>query len=295
MLRRLLPDAEAPHNIVRGRHGHLVYNRHDTVVGLSARIYGEYFESEVDIFRRCVQPGMQVADIGANIGTHALALARLVGPGGWVYAFEPQRVVHQLLCANMAVNSILNADCERMAVSDSDGRITVAELNFARAGNYGGLALGRHPGRTVPAVTLDAYLDGRKLHFLKADVQGMEAHVVRGARRTLAAHRTLMYLEADQPDETPALLRALDEVGYAGYWHLPRFFRRDNFAGSPENVHGVGWVDRGGAHLESIGVAVNMLCAPHDMPVEGMLPVTDDHPLHRAANRFHEAMPRQGG
>ena len=182
MLPPLLPDADAPHNIVRGLHGHLVHNRHDTVVGLSARAYGEYFESEVDISRGCVRPGMHVADSGANIGTHALALARLVGPGGWVYAFEPQRVVHQLLCANMAVNSILNADCERLAVSDAPGRIAVAELDFTRANNYGGLALGGD-GRMVAAVTLDDYLDGRPLHFLKADVQGMEAHVVRGARR----------------------------------------------------------------------------------------------------------------
>ena len=77
MLTPLLPDADAPHNIVRGLHGHLVYNRHDSVVGLSARAYGEYFESEVDIFRSCVGTGMHVAEIGANIGTHALALARL--------------------------------------------------------------------------------------------------------------------------------------------------------------------------------------------------------------------------
>ncbi len=293
MLTPLLPDADAPHNIVRGLHGHLVYNRHDSVVGLSARAYGEYFESEVDIFRSCVGTGMHVADIGANIGTHALALARLVGPTGWVYAFEPQRVVHQLLCANMAVNSILNADCERLAVSDAAGQIGVAELDFTRPNNYGGLALGRGR-RTVAAVTLDEYLNGRPLHFLKADVQGMEAHVVRGARRTLAAHRTLMYLEADQPEETPALLEALAEAGYAAYWHLPRFFRPDNFAGNPEDLHANGWVDRGGAYLNSIGFAINMLCVPRGVVVDGLLPVEGDHPLHRAANRFHAAMPNQG-
>lgn len=292
MLPDLLPDADGPNNVVRGRHGYVVYNRNDTVVGLSIKQYGEYFESEVEVFRGIVQQGMQVADIGANIGTHSLALARLVGPTGRVYAFEPQRVVHQMLCATMAINGILHADCERMAVSDAPGEMNVADLDFTRPNNYGGLALGGDQGRPVPVVTLDDYLDGRTLHFIKADVQGMEARVVRGARRTIAAHRPVLYLECDQPDDMPALGAVLREIGYTAYWHLPRFFRPANHAGNATNVYAVGWTDAGGPHLACIGFAINLLCVPPGSKVEGLLPLLDDHPLHRAANRFHPAMPR---
>lgn len=88
----LLGDAGS-NRLVRARHGFMLYSRFDTVVGRSIEYYGEYFESEV------------VIDVGANIGAHTLALARIVGPTGRVLAFEPVRTIHQVLCANMALNS----------------------------------------------------------------------------------------------------------------------------------------------------------------------------------------------
>src|SRR5262245_48635407 len=128
MLPNLLPVEE--HNqLVRGRHGMLLFNRNDTVVGQSVLHYGEYFDSEVEVFRQLIRPGAHVADIGANIGTHTVAMARLVGPEGWVHAFEPQRLVFQTLCANVALNSLTNVDCENAAVGEKTGSIPVEELD----------------------------------------------------------------------------------------------------------------------------------------------------------------------
>lgn len=41
--------------LVRARHGFMLFNRHDTVVGRSLAYYGEYFESEVRMFRQLVR------------------------------------------------------------------------------------------------------------------------------------------------------------------------------------------------------------------------------------------------
>ncbi|TFG83046.1 MAG: FkbM family methyltransferase, partial [Chromatiales bacterium] len=71
--------------LLEAGHGYVLYNKNDT-------------------------------DIGANIGTHTLALARLVGQQGLVFAFEPQRIVFQTLCANMALNSLDNVHCINSAV-----------------------------------------------------------------------------------------------------------------------------------------------------------------------------------
>ena len=47
-------------------------------------------------------PGDGAIDVGAHVGTNALTMARAVGDAGVVVALEPQRAVHQLLCASVA-------------------------------------------------------------------------------------------------------------------------------------------------------------------------------------------------
>ena len=49
---------ESGHNrLVRGRYGYVLYNKHDIVVGRMIEAYGEYFESEVSIFRQACRAG----------------------------------------------------------------------------------------------------------------------------------------------------------------------------------------------------------------------------------------------
>lgn len=48
---------------------------------------------------------MTVVEVGANIGVHTVHRAGLVGERGAVLAFEPQPVVFQLLCANVATDA----------------------------------------------------------------------------------------------------------------------------------------------------------------------------------------------
>jgi FkbM family methyltransferase len=291
MLANLLP-VSGFNQLVHGRHGVLLHNVNDTVVGQSARYYGEYFESEVAMFRNLVRPGMHVADLGANIGMHTLALARITGPTGWVYAFEAQRLVFKTLCANVALNSLVNVDCEHLAIDAKGGVIPVEELDPNRQVNFGGLSLGTsHAKRTVRRVTLDRYLNGRPLHFMKADIQGMEEACLRGARATLKRDLTVLYLENDQPENSESLLSYLRELDYDVWWHLPLFYNPNNFAREPTNIHDLGYIDAGESYLQSIGFAINILCIPRrrDAAIDGLFKAEDvkEHPLIRGKTRFH--------
>ena len=279
--------------LVNGRHGVVLYNTHDIVVGRSVEYYGEYFESEVEIFRQIIKPGWHVADIGANIGTHTQALSRFVGPGGWVYAFEVQRLVFQTLCANVANNSLANVDCERLAIDEKPGRLLVEDINPLCEVNYGGIPLGQsQAGKSVQSITLDEYLDGRPLNFAKIDVEGMELACLRGARDTLSRCKTILYLENDRAEKSRALMVYLDDIGYDIYWHLPLFFNKDNFAKEAFNIHRCSFIESGKPYLESIGFAINILCLPKSLNVmfEGnsLLKVEDfdEHPLIRGESRF---------
>ncbi|MBQ3853504.1 MAG: FkbM family methyltransferase, partial [Anaerovibrio sp.] len=90
------------------RYGKIMYNQLDQYVGRSLKLYGEYCQGEAALFEQIVKPGNIVVEAGANIGSHTIHLAQLAGDNGQVWAFEPQRLVFQLLAGNMALNSLTN-------------------------------------------------------------------------------------------------------------------------------------------------------------------------------------------
>ena len=105
MLTRII-DTEGFNAIVKGKHGYILYNKNDIYIGKSIEKYGEFSEHEIELFADICREGDIVIDVGANIGTHAMAIAELVGTSGRVYAFEPQRIVFQALCASPKLANI---------------------------------------------------------------------------------------------------------------------------------------------------------------------------------------------
>ncbi|HEY7309849.1 MAG TPA: FkbM family methyltransferase [Gemmataceae bacterium] len=244
------------------RHGTMLYNVHDQYIGRSLDLYGEYSEGEVDLFRQMVKPGQVVLEVGANIGAHTVFLARAVVPGGRVLAFEPQRIVYQTLCANLALNNITNVYCWQAAVGRTPGEVRVPLLDYARPNNFGGVQLGAAgEGEPVPVRTIDG-LQLPRCALIKVDVEGMEQEVVEGAVATLQRCQPLLYVENDRREKSASLIRTLDALGYKLFWHRPPLFNPNNFAGNPNNVF---------AHI----VSANMLCCPKNAPyhMQGFDPV----------------------
>jgi hypothetical protein len=121
----------APFNRLKAcRYGTLLYNINDRYIGQALDLYGEYSEGEVVLFRRIVRPGDIVLDVGANLGAHTIFFSTAVGPRGAVLAFEPQRLVFQALCANMALNS--GGSCPRKCAPDRRGPARTGRRGAAR-------------------------------------------------------------------------------------------------------------------------------------------------------------------
>jgi FkbM family methyltransferase len=214
----------------------MVYNIHDIYIGRSLDLYGEYSQAEVELFRQVIPPGALVVECGAHIGAHTLFLAQHVGPAGQIVAFEPQRILFQTLCANLALNSITNVFCLQKAVGAASGSITVPLLDFTRDDNFGGLYLGSHPeGELVPVVRLDD-INLPACHFIKIDVEGMEQDVVEGAAGTIARHKPVLYVENDRSEKSAALVRRIASLGYKLYWHWAYYFNPNNFFANPDNI-----------------------------------------------------------
>lgn len=221
------------------RHGLMLYNINDRFVGRSLDIYGEFSEAEIELFNQTVRPGATVVDAGANIGAHTLFFARTVGETGLVLAFEPQRVVFQMLCANMALNDIRNVHCFQMALGSKAGQANIPVPDYEAEGNFGGFSLNQEPGNgeEVRVMTLDA-IDFPRLDFVKIDVEGLEAEVIRGSVQNITRHKPLLYVENDRRERSPELIGLIRSLGYDLYWHLPPLFNPNNFFGQEDNVFG---------------------------------------------------------
>jgi FkbM family methyltransferase len=252
------------------RHGYMLYNVNDVYIGRSFELYGEFSEGETQLFDQIVRVGDVVLDVGANIGAHTLFLAKKVGPGGRVYAFEPQRIVFQTLCANMALNSILNTVCMQTALGEAPGSVVVPALNYAVPNNFGGVELGTFAtGESVPVRTLDS-LELSACRLIKIDVEGMELRVLKGAVETAKRLKPILYVENDRVDKSKELMQFIDGLGYDMYWHLPPLYSPNNFYRNPQNVF---------ANI----VSGNLLCVHRDlgMTITGFqrAPVGGPHPF----------------
>jgi FkbM family methyltransferase len=253
------------------RHGVMLYSARDKYVGGSLDRYGEFSELEAQLFSGLIKPGMMVLEIGANIGAHTVHLAKLVGENGGVVAFEAQRVIFQMLCANLALNGIENTDAKCLAVGAAAGEITVPRVDYSSDNNFGGIALGGDDGDVVEMIAIDNLMLPA-CHMIKIDVEGMEKQVLDGARQTITRFRPYLYVEDDRPAKHAELIATLLDLDYRMWWHQPWLYNPGNFAGDSENLFpGI--------------AAFNLICLPSEAApdeLEGGVEVktaTDPHPL----------------
>jgi FkbM family methyltransferase len=262
--------------LAKGREGYYLYNRNDEYIGRAIERYGEYSAQELNFLKKLCRSGNVVIEVGANIGAHTVGLAKHVGPTGRVLAFEPQRLVFQTLCANVALNNLTNVDCYWAAAGKADGRMIVPELDPTRRHNFGGVSpAGAAQGHGVDCVALDRFVSLPRLALVKIDVEGMEADVLVGGRRLVEKFRPILYVENDRVEKSEALLNLIDRLGYRMSWHLPPLFRRDNFYSAKKNI------------FQNI-ISVNMLCIHREEKTpEGFVEIKDFtfHPVRRKTSR----------
>lgn len=245
-----LPHLLPPFNRLKDcRHGRMLFNINDQFIGRSLDLYGEFSEAEVELFAQLLRPGDVVVEVGSNIGVHTVPLARITGSGGVVMAFEPQRLVYQTLCANVALNDLVNVHAIHAAVGDTLGSVPIPVLNPTLPQNFGKFTVaGRTAGEQVALMTLDA-LNLQSCRLIKADCEGMETEVLRGAAQTIARFQPALYVENDRVERTAELTQLIRSFGYDMFRHEAYMFNPRNFFKNPENV------------FRTIA-SMNLLCVP---------------------------------
>ena len=116
-------------------------------------------------------------DVGANVGTYALALARDVGEGGKVIAIEPHPVTHARLAFNHAASGYSQVKLVQAACGSEDGELLIETDGDNLGASH--IVPGDASGKAirVPALRLSRILEEAavaRVDALKIDVEGYE-------------------------------------------------------------------------------------------------------------------------
>lgn len=209
-------------SIVDGKWGRLLVPRNDTVVSRSLRRHGTWCEGEIDLLRRYLTLHSTVIDVGAFVGSHALAFSRLAGR---VVCLEPQRPIFSLLEVNLLLNGCANVEALNVAASDEIGSLRLPMLDMGTRQNTAAFAVSAQAPDDaqryeVPALPIDTLAQQVRFDLLKIDVEGAEEAVIAGAAKCIGAYRPVIYFENNVPHYRAGLFDMLRDLGYRCWWHF---------------------------------------------------------------------------
>ena len=194
---------------------------------------------------RETKPGMTVYDVGAHLGFFTLGLARLVGAGGRVVAFDPLPENIRALRANLALNPNLTSNVQgvQAAVANVSG-----QLRLHRGSDPSRARLAPPPASSedchkVASLTLDEFifhLGEPAPQLVKLDVEGAEGMALQGAPRVLREIKPLWILEVHGAAAAQAVWEELRRADYkllslnrAREFQAPEEFARSHLLAVP--------------------------------------------------------------
>ncbi len=234
-----------PYCLVQARRGWMLANVNDVYMGAAITTYGECNELELAVLMALIQyPGL-VVEVGANMGIHTVPMARAIQEKGRkLVAFEPQPVIFQQLCANLALNGLMNVTALPFACGEAPGVVAFPRPDYLKRGNFGGISM---TGSTsvapdlivqVPCLRLDDLLQSEHVGLLKIDVEGFELQVLKGCATVIQRCKPLLYVENDRAERSQELIEWLWSAGYDLWWHTPPIFNPQNYFGVVQNIYG---------------------------------------------------------
>lgn len=250
--RRVAVPSGTEQMLVRTEVGYVLCSQSDSALLANLLEAGELEPGVRQLIQRALKPGDVFVDVGANIGMHAIAAGRAVGPGGKVIAFEPYAPTVRLLEQSLFLNGLSElVELHPVAVADRTG---VQSLHLGRtSGHHSLYPLDSERGDAlvdVPVVRLDDIVaPDIYVKLIKIDVEGAEGAVVRGAERLLTTRQAeglivefgyshLIRVGID-PEEW---LRMFEQFGFefrvidAQTGELHQMLRRDLFSSDSVNL-----------------------------------------------------------
>jgi FkbM family methyltransferase len=181
----------------------LKFNTAESIAGYAVGISEPDLQAAMQLL---THEGMVVYDIGANVGFFSILLARLVGPTGHVYAFEPVPANARQILYNARLNGFSNIHVDVAAVGGSEGRSAFRVTDFSTTGKLESVgAVGVQTDEIAASIRqLDAIVLKRGTPapaLIKIDTEGAEAEILKGATEVLKCARPVLLIELHNTHE----------------------------------------------------------------------------------------------
>lgn len=174
-----------------------------------------------------INEGMTVIDIGANIGSITLQMAKKVSNTGKVYSFEPSPYNFKQANKNISLNNFSNIKLVNQGLGNKK---ETAYLYNVNPNNRGMLRLLPEDDQSKPYEKEEVIIDTidssmqefsiPKPDFIKIDVEGFEYKVLQGAHETLSKFKPILFIEIvdnnlrEQKSNAKELIQYLKHLNY---------------------------------------------------------------------------------
>jgi FkbM family methyltransferase len=170
-------------------------------------------------------PSSVFIDVGGCFGTWSIALAPLCKE---VHVFEPQRILYNMICGSVALNSFEHVYSHNVAIG-LHGRIAVPQFDYGKQLSFGSIEFGEKQTEkldqergteTLEFVQCRPLDDFQFEHAdaIKIDVEGMEFDAVHSAIWTICKHRPVLYVEILKSD-AQRIMGVFDTLDYS-FWEV---------------------------------------------------------------------------
>jgi len=165
----------------------------DSEDSLRLSVYGKFEPFETEVIKKEIKEGDVVLDIGANIGYYTLIFAKMVGPKGKVFAFEPDTENFTLLKKNVEVNGYKNVVLINKAVSNESGKIKLYLNEYNHANHTIYPSENHHKSILIQSTSIDDFFKDYKgkINFIKIDTEGAEYLAVQGMPNLLNKNKNI--------------------------------------------------------------------------------------------------------